>query len=170
MIKYIYEKIKEKDLKEIIKLDNSEFSEYEVYTPNIEDLKEFIKKFPKSICIIKDGSKFIGYSGVFPTNNLLMNQFLENKISEKQLIQNSLKEVDINNFRNIYLGFIYLLEDYRNRGIGIDCLSKQVNYFKNYFKDGNINFFAWTLSSEGQRLGDKLKNKENIYIFYKSEF
>ncbi|MDD3178112.1 MAG: hypothetical protein PHR26_01205 [Candidatus ainarchaeum sp.] len=131
---------------------------------NLNKLNLLINKFPKSETIIYDKNP-IGEITIIPTNLKNMNLFLKEKISEQELIDNSINKVNLKNFKCIYLCYFIILKKYRRKKIIYKQLKKIVKY---YIKiNPKITLFVWPFSEVGEKISKKLSNELNLPIIIK---
>ena len=94
---------------------------------------------------------------VFPTTIALMNDFLERKITEKELFD--LTPLGVN-FDAIYLCSALVLEEYRNKGIAKKLTLEAIERIR---KDYPIKFlFVWAFTKEGGTLSSKIASEVNL--------
>jgi hypothetical protein len=118
---------------------------------NEEVLEHLCKIHSASVQEFDDGNGPVVWVLLFPTTNELMEDFLKNKISEKQLFD--LTPLDIQ-YDAIYLCSAMVLEEYRRKGI-----AKQLtlNAVAEIIKNHPIkNLFVWPFTKEGRSLAEKI--------------
>lgn len=93
-----------------------------------------------------ENDKLLGWCFAFPTNRVLMNQFLDRTLTEKELLWCTKKD---ENYDAIYLCAAYVYEEYRKRGLGLKLVKKCLEPL---LKEGVCIFYE-PYSDEGQRLG-----------------
>lgn len=107
----------------------------------IERLKQI---HPASLCEYDDGSGPVAWILVIPTTLELMNRFIENKISEKELFD--LTPLNTK-YESLYLCSALVLQEYRRKGIAKRLTMEAID---NIRKDHPIKaLFVWTFSKEG---------------------
>ena len=126
-------------------------------------LNHLYKIHPATVQEFDDGNGPVVWVLLFPTTNLLMDDFLENKISEKQLFE--LTPLDIK-YDAIYLCSAMVLEEYRRKGI-----AKQLtlNAVAEIIKNHPIkNLFVWPFTKEGRSLEEKISASVGLQLKIKS--
>lgn len=104
-----------------------------------------------------EGDKMIGWSFAFPTNKILMEQFLSNKITERELFWSTKKDP---NYDAIYFCAMYVYPEYRSLSLAIKLIRKCINPL---LKEGICVFYD-PYSSAGAKIGDFMKNHVNFEI------
>ena len=109
-----------------------------------------------------DGNGPIVWILMIPTTQELMKQFLDNKISEKELYE--LTPLDIP-YDSIYLCSAMVLEEYRRKGI---AKTLSINAINSIQKDYSIkNLFVWPFAKEGQQLAEKIAAATKLPLLIK---
>ncbi|NCP71983.1 hypothetical protein GW835_01140 [archaeon] len=140
----------------------NEFTETNLSLKNCNKLFE---KFPKSSALIKDNKKTIGQTWIVPTNRKIMTEFLENKITEQEMVLKSLKKVSLDNFNCIYLFYSSIFQKYRRQGLIFKARIKTLNHYIKFNK--KIILFAWVYSKEGENLAIKTAEKYKLPLIIK---
>jgi GNAT superfamily N-acetyltransferase len=111
---------------------------------NQEVIDRLRKMHPWAVSEFDDGNGPVAWVLLIPTTNALMNRFLENEISEKELFD--LTPPDIT-YEALYLCSAMVLEEYRRKGITKQLL---LNAIENIRKDHPLkSLFIWAFSKEG---------------------
>lgn len=116
---------------------------------NQEVIERLQRIHPATVCEYDDGNGPVAWVLVLPTTTELMNQFIENVISEKELFD--LTPTDTT-YEALYLCAALVLEEYREKGI-----AKQLtlNAVKNIRKDHPLkSLFVWVFTNEGDLLSE----------------
>lgn len=122
-------------------------------------LKHLYKIHPASIQEFDDGNGPVVWVLLFPTTNELMEDFLKNKVSEKQLFE--LTPLDIK-YDAIYLCSAMVLEEYRRKGIA-QQLSKDA--IEEISKSHPItSLFVWPFTKEGISLAEKISTSVDLQL------
>ena len=126
----------------------------------IERLKEI---HPATLSEYDDGNGPVAWILLIPTTKVLMEEFLEGKISEKQLFDlTPLKET----YNSIYLCSAIVLEEYRRQGIAKRLTLEAIN---NIRKDHPItSLFVWPFSAEGDLASETLSGLTALPLFKRS--
>lgn len=117
---------------------------------NQEVLERLQLIHPATVSEYDDGNGPVAWVLLIPTTLELMNQFLENKISEKELFE--LTPLDTT-YEALYLCSAMVLEEYRRKGIAKRLV---LNAIEKIRKDHPLKvLFVWPFTKEGD-LGAKL--------------
>ena len=129
-----------------------------------EALERLQKIHPASVSEYTEGNGPIAWLILIPTTKDLMNKFLANKISEKELY----KKTQINsNYEAIYLCSALVLEEYRKKGIIKELTCKAILNIK---KDHPIkSLFVWAFSKEGDIGAESVARKVQLPLFKKNK-
>lgn len=124
--------------------------------PGEEITYEFLtKKFPNSANIIRQGKKIVGHTFVLPCSKKLMRQFLNGKITERQLFYCIREEITYQNFETIYLCSALLLPEHRGQGLAAQSMADQVKKISSMRK-GKTEIFAWPQTLEGKKMAQNV--------------
>lgn len=111
---------------------------------NQEVLERLQMMHPAAVSEYDDGNGPAAWVIVIPTTIDLMNRFLENKISEKELFE--LTPIDTN-YEALYLCSAMVLEEYRRQGIAKRLV---LNAIEKIRKDHSLKaLFVWPFTKEG---------------------
>lgn len=111
---------------------------------NQEVLERLQMMHPAAVSEYDDGNGPVAWVIVIPTTIDLMNRFLENKISEKELFE--LTPIDTN-YEALYLCSAMVLEEYRRQGIAKRLV---LNAIEKIRKDHPLKaLFVWPFTKEG---------------------
>jgi predicted GNAT family acetyltransferase len=106
---------------------------------------------PATLSEYDDGNGPAVWILLIPTTEKLMQEFLENKIGEKQLLENtSAKE----KFTAIYLCSAMVLEEYRGKGIARKLTLQAIEEIRRQHPVQNL--FVWPFSKEGETLANSI--------------
>jgi hypothetical protein len=99
---------------------------------------------------------------IIPTTQIIMQQFLENKISEKQLLDLTPSEIS---YDAIYLCSVTTLPEIRNQGKTKALCLDAINAIKN---NHNIKFlFVWPFTKAGEALAMSIANASSLKLLIK---
>ena len=126
---------------------------------NEEVLEHLCKIHPASVQEFDDGNGPVVWVLLFPTTNELMNRFLKNEISEKQLFE--LTELDIN-YDAIYLCSAMVLEEYRRKGIAQQLSNDAIEEIRKSHPITSL--FVWPFTKEGCALAEKISVAKNLSL------
>jgi GNAT superfamily N-acetyltransferase len=97
---------------------------------------------------------------VIPTTHTLMEQFITNKISERELLKNNPLRIK---YDSIYLCSALVLPEYRGRGLARSLMIKAI---KSIQKEHPITcLFYWALSNEGKKLAASVANEFSLPLY-----
>jgi len=115
---------------------------------------------PDTISEYDDGNGPVCWILCIPTTLYLMNQFINKKISERELYE--LTPLNTN-YEAIYLCSALLLEEFRGKGI---AQTLGVRAIENIMTDHSIKaLFFWSFSKEGEKLAEKVSALMSLPLF-----
>ena len=118
---------------------------------NEQIMEKLHQLHPATLSEYDDGNGPVVWILIFPTTADLMNRFLEEKISEKELFE--LTPLNIN-YDALYLCSAMVLPEYRGKGI---AKKLALHAIENIRKDHPIkSLFVWPFSKEGEALAHKI--------------
>lgn len=103
----------------------------------------------------------ISWSVVMPTQKSLAEQFLNNKITEKELLELTKAE---ERYDSLYIVSAITVPDYRNKGLAFESLIAAIKKAP-ITMDALI--FAWPITPEGQNLANKISSFLNREIKFR---
>jgi hypothetical protein len=118
---------------------------------NQEVIERLHKIHPATVSEYNEGNGPVAWVLLIPTTTDLMNRFLENKISEKELF--NMTPLDTA-YEALYLCSAMVLEEYRRKGI-----TKQLalNAIKKIRKDHPLKtLFVWAFTKEGDEASETI--------------
>ena len=119
---------------------------------------------PATMSEYDDGNGPAVWILIIPTTLVLMNRFLENKISEKELYE--LTPLNIC-YEALYLCSATVLPEYRRKGIAKKLTIQAIESIK---KDHPIkSLFVWAFSKEGDALAEKVAGLTGLPLKRKQE-
>jgi ribosomal protein S18 acetylase RimI-like enzyme len=128
---------------------------------NQEVIERLKKIHPATVSEFDDGNGPVAWILMFPTTLELMNKFLENKISEKQLFEQTPLNIK---YDALYLCSAMVLKEYRRQGI---AKRLAMNAIESIRKDHPIKaLFVWAFTKEGD-LGSELISRLTSLPLYK---
>ena len=131
---------------------------------NQEVIERLQRLHPSTVSEYADANGPVAWVLLIPTTTELMNQFLENKISEKQLFD--LTPVNIN-YEALYLCSAMVLEEYRRKGIVKRLIMAAI---ENIRKDHTIQaLFVWPFTKEGDLAAESLSRLTLLPLYKRSE-
>lgn len=129
---------------------------------NEKVLKHLYKIHPASVQEFDDGNGPVVWVLLFPTTNVLMEDFLKNKISEKQLFELTPLNVQ---YDAIYLCSAMVLEEFRRNGI---AQKLTINAIEEIRKSHPItSLFVWPFTNEGRSLAEKISTSFGLQLYIK---
>jgi hypothetical protein len=93
----------------------------------------------------------ISWVSIIPTSLEIMHAFLEDKINENELLQNTTIQTP---FESIYLCSALTLPEFRMKNITFDLTLSAISEIRNLHPIQAL--FAWPFSEEGKRLCEKI--------------
>ena len=112
---------------------------------------------PATVSEFDDGNGPAVWILLIPTTHQLMNEFLENKISEKELFE---KTKPNEKLEAIYLCSAMVLPEYRRKGIATKLSLQAIESIR---RDHPISsLFVWAFTKEGDALSEKIANLTNL--------
>jgi len=130
---------------------------------NQEVIERLQRLHPSTVSEYADANGPVAWVLLLPTTTDLMNQFLENKISEKQLFE--LTPININ-YEALYLCSALVLEEYRRKGIAKQLTLAAIG---NIRKDHSIkSLFVWPFSKEGDQAAETLSKLTLLPLYKRS--
>jgi hypothetical protein len=127
----------------------------------IERLKQI---HPSTIAEYDEGEGPVAWLLVIPTTTELMQKFISDEITEKELFE--LTPTD-GTYDALYLCSALVLEEYRRKGIVKELALKAINDIRN---DHPINsLFVWAFSPEGNSAAENIAITLGLPLFKKPE-
>ncbi|MFV5697890.1 GNAT family N-acetyltransferase [Flavobacterium sp. ZT3R17] len=131
---------------------------------NQEILERLKKIHPATVSEYDDGNGPVAWILLIPTTLDLMNQFLDNKISEKQLFDQTPLDTK---YEALYLCSALVLEEYRRKGIAKQLTLQAI---ENIRKDHPLKaLFVWTFSKEGDLGAEALSRYTSLPLYKRSK-
>ena len=131
---------------------------------NQEVIERLQRLHPSTVSEYADANGPVAWVLLIPTTTDLMNQFLENRISEKQLFD--LTPANIT-YEALYLCSAMVLEEYRRRGIAKQLIMAAI---ENIRKDHTITaLFVWPFSKEGDLAAETLSRLTLLPLYKRSD-
>jgi len=127
---------------------------------NEEIITQLLKLHPATVSEYDDGNGPVAWVLLIPTTEELMQKFLENKISEKELF--NLTEPGMS-FDAVYLCSAMVLDEWRRKGIAqkliLDALEK-------IGKDHPVkSLFVWTFTRDGDLAAEKISKLTSLPLY-----
>lgn len=127
---------------------------------NAEVLARLKKIHPATISEYNDGNGPVAWVLLIPTTSELMNKFVEEKITEKELYeQTPLQET----YDAIYLCSALVLEEYRRKGITRNLALKAIRRIRK--KHPLKTAFVWAFSPEGDRAAETIARLAELPLY-----
>lgn len=129
-------------------------------SPTLENCLRVVKKEKYNFILVKDtNDELMGWSVVMPTSLEVMDNFLSEEITERELLE--ISRID-SKFEALYLFAVIVLPEYRKKGLAKFLFKTQIEYFKEKYNINNI--YSWWFSEEGKKLGDSLEKELDVEI------
>ncbi len=126
--------------------------------PASEENRKFVlEHIPECDNIIRANGKVVGFTFIVPCNKSIMERFLSEKISENELFEEVKSTVDYSNFNTIYLCSLFLMKEYRGKGLATQGVIKSVQKIINKRRIRPI-LFSWPQTKEGEKSIKKIAN------------
>ncbi|MCX6293866.1 MAG: GNAT family N-acetyltransferase [Sphingobacteriales bacterium] len=126
---------------------------------NEEVLNHLYKIHPASVQEFDDGNGPVVWVLLFPTTNELMEDFLKNKVSEKQLFELTPLNVQ---YDAIYLCSAMVLEEYRRKGIAQKLTKDAIEEIRKSHPITSL--FVWPFTKEGSSLAEKISTSVGLQL------
>ncbi len=127
-------------------------------------IERLLRIHPSTVMEKDDGNGPVAWVLVIPTTKELMNQFLDQQISEKELFD--LTPTDVN-YEALYLCSALVLEEYRRIGIAKILALKAI---ENVRKDHPIQaLFVWAFSTEGYQAAEAIANSASLPLLHRTK-
>ena len=126
---------------------------------NEEVLNHLCKIHPASVQEFDDGNGPVVWVLLFPTTNELMEDFLINKISEKQLFELTALNVE---YDAIYLCSAMVLEEYRRIGIAQNLTKNAIDKIRKSHPITSL--FVWPFTKDGSSLAEKISTSVGLQL------
>lgn len=124
---------------------------------NEKVMERLQKMHPATVSEYDDGNGPVCWILGIPTTTELMNKFLDCRISEKQLFEQTPMKGP---YEAIYLCSAMVLKEYRNKGIATRLTLQAIESIR---KDHPIKaLFVWAFSKEGDSLAEKISLKTGL--------
>lgn len=131
---------------------------------NEEVIERLKRMHPSTVSEYDDGNGPVAWVLLIPTTLDLMNKFLENKITEKQLFE--LTPLDAE-YEALYLCSGLVLEEYRRKGI---AKRLALNAVEDIRKDHPLKaLFVWAFTKEGDLGSESLARLTSLPLYKKEE-
>lgn len=132
-------------------------SQLDVDEKVLEQLKTI---HPATVSEYDDGNGPVAWVLLIPTTLNLMNQFLENKISEKELFEQTPLDT---RYEALYLCSALVLEEYRRKGIAKRLTLQAIEIIRRVHPLKAL--FVWTFSKEGDLGAEALAGATSLPLY-----
>jgi predicted GNAT family acetyltransferase len=126
---------------------------------NEEVLNHLCEIHPASVQEFDDGNGPVVWVLLFPTTNDLMDRFLKNEISEKQLFELTPLNTQ---YEAIYLCSAMVLEEFRGKGMAQQLTINAIDEIRKSHPITNL--FVWPFTKEGCTLAEKISVTTNLSL------
>ena len=127
---------------------------------NQEVINRLRRIHPSTVSEYDDGNGPVAWVLVIPTTTELMNLFVENRISEKELFD--LTPTD-STYEALYLCAALVIAEYRNKGIAKQLILKAVEDIR---KDHPLKtLFVWVFTKEGDSLSETIASLTSLPLY-----
>jgi predicted GNAT family acetyltransferase len=126
-----------------------------------KDIKKLNEIHPKCLSEIVDENGPIIWVLMIPTTQKIMRDFLEKRITEKDI----LKLTNLNVvYDSIYFCSVTTLPEYRKKGLTKKLCIEVVEEMKKAHPIKNV--FVWPFTSDGRELAKKISNETSLNLFF----
>jgi ribosomal protein S18 acetylase RimI-like enzyme len=130
-----------------------------------QDVIERLKRIhPATLSQFDDRNGPVAWVLVFPTTLDLMNKFLENEISEKELFELTPLDTD---YEALYLCSALVLEEYRRKGIAKRLTLKAIEDIRKNHPLKTL--FVWTFTREGDLASETIANLSGLPLHKRTD-
>ena len=129
---------------------------------NEEVMERLLRIHPSTVSEYDDGNGPVAWVLIIPSTTGLMNSFLENKISEKELFD--LTQPDVA-YDAVYLCSALVLEEYRRKGIAKQLALEAIAKIR--LEHPIKALFVWTFSKEGELGSEAIARSTSLPLFKK---
>lgn len=127
---------------------------------NQEVIQHLQQIHPATVSEYNDGNGPVAWILLLPTTTELMHQFLEQKISEKELFEKTPLNIS---YDALYLCSAMVLEEYRRKGVAKKLTLEAVEAIR---KTNPIkSLFVWSFSREGDLGAEALANRISLPLY-----
>jgi GNAT superfamily N-acetyltransferase len=127
-------------------------------------IERLLQLHPASLAEYNDGNGPVAWVLLIPTLKALMDQFLTQAISEKELFELTPMHSE---YDAVYLCSALVLEEYRRKGITKHLATEAINKIR---KDHPIqSLFVWAFSAEGDLCAEVIANITKLPLYKRSQ-
>lgn len=120
-------------------------------------IMELQKIHPSTVSVHNEGDGPVVWILMIPTTSALMNQFIDGRLSEKQVLQGTPPGMK---YDALYLCSAMVLEEYRRKGLAKKLILEAIKRIRD---DHPIQYlFTWNFSKEGEALADNIAASEKL--------
>jgi GNAT superfamily N-acetyltransferase len=127
---------------------------------NAEVLERLYQLHPATVSAFDDGNGPVAWVLLIPTTLDLMNRFLENQVSEKELFDLTPLNSE---YEAIYLCSALVLEEYRRKGITKQLALAAIENIRE--THSLIAAFVWAFSPEGDLAAENIAQLANLPLY-----
>lgn len=132
---------------------------------NMESHNKLVALSPDCMVIGYDkNDDVVGWVVTLPTTTVLMADFLEKKITEKQLLDLTTPQKE---YEALYISAVFVLPQYRGKGCGSELVFEVIKKFTH--KGRLPKLFAWIYSKEGGELVKSVSKKLGVPILTRAD-
>jgi len=131
---------------------------------NPEVMERLLRIHPATISEHDDGNGPVAWMILIPTTTNLRDEFLAQKISEKELFEKTPLDTP---YEALYLCSAMVLEEYRRKGIAQKLVTKAIESIR---KDHPIkSLFVWAFSKEGDAAAEALAHQISLPLLKRTK-
>lgn len=127
-----------------------------------EDMAHMQSLHPRVMNEAKNENGPFCWVSIIPTSQVNMNGFLEDKLNENQLLQNTTIQTP---FESIYLCSALTLPEFRRKNIAFEITLSAISEIRTQHSIQSL--FAWSFSEEGKRLCEKIAAAAELTCYLK---
>lgn len=127
---------------------------------NPEIIKRLKEMHPSTISEYIDGNGPVAWVLVIPTITELMNKFLENEITEKELFELTPMNAE---YDSLYLCSALVLEEYRRKGITKELAVTAIKNISMAYPIKSL--FVWAFSKEGDLASESIAKEVRLPLY-----
>lgn len=127
---------------------------------NNEVIKHLMEIHPATVSEYDDGNGPVAWIILIPTTLELMKQFLQKKISEKELYELTPMNTS---YETLYLCSALVLSEYRRKGIAKKLILQAIEKIRSNHSLKYL--FAWTFSTEGELGAEEIARITSLCLF-----
>lgn len=117
---------------------------------NQENMDWIFKNTKDCLNVVRDGEEIIGFSLIIPSNHKILDDFVSNKINEREMFE---RTKNLNIYRDVdalYLASAFIKEKYRGKGFSQQAQTKVIQKVSRMIGKKPVLYF-WGYSEKGKK-------------------